>query len=611
MFIEIKNRKADFSELNIDFMHKTPIIDTLHSYWQGNDKEFMDYTKSIGLEFINIRPNSLYELHSLANANLEKIQKAFSKQNVGKFDFRIVGAFKSKNMQSFNEDDYLKLTLDLSNYKDEEVKNQIKEIFLSSKSRSLLDFKNINGDICEMYYFKKGLFESNDEIKVVTTRDRVTLLENWQEPKDNNFICSGFLLSMAKKMQEIGLDEENFSHIYIVGNGIKKDMTRNVSEIASYANLSNAEKKEKNEFETMRKEAEQEAIKEIKKENADMRASLKQDSNDEVMLKPSSSQVRFSVRDMQEAKLDNNDIPNLEESIKQNEVKNAKSIEEVIKNSFEFYKQKEREKTEIRLQKAEKEAQNAYYDLKQNLNDGLSILDGINFLKQKYRNEDTIHFASTLFAKDILEVKAKDDQISNLKDIIKEQEKQTQNAIEAVEKREKTISELKSTLTKKSNDFNLLKEEFQAEKDSFETQITTKINELKDEYEKIITENNEIIEESKSIIDEIETENEKLKASNAEISQKNQKLELDLKDAQNLNDKSNLELKFLSEQNENLKNDKVKNETLINTLQERLHGYEMQVENFMKILSGSQNSQDKNVKDILGDEPDLDIKRKK
>lgn len=651
MVIEVKNRKADFSELNINFTHKTPIIDTLHTYWQGSDKEFMDYTRSIELDFINTNPTSLYELHNLANANLEKIQKAFSKQNVGKFDFRIVGAFKSKNMQNFSEDDYLKLTLDLSNYKDEKIKNQIKDIFLSSKSRSLLDFKNVDGDICELYYYKKGLYESNDDIKVVTTRDRITLLENWQEPKDNNFICSGFLLAMAKKMQEVGLNDESFSHIYVVSNGIKKDMTRSINEIVSYDNLTDLQKQEKNEFENLRKEAKDEAIKEIKKENATTRQSLKQDSNDEIIAK--SSQVKLSVRDMQEAtQINANDIENLDEAIKQSEVKNAKSIEEVIKNSFEFFKQKEREKTEIRLQKAEKEAQDAYFDLKRVLNDGLSILDGINYLKQKYRNEETIHFASMTFAKDILEVKAKDDQIDNLKGIIKEQEKETQNAIEAVEKREKTITELKSTLTKKSNDFNLLKEEFQAEKDSFETQITQKINELKGNYESIIAENNGIIEESQSIIDELNTENDILKNQNSQLSQKVQKLELDLKDSQNSNEKMAIELKFisekvqnldnlqkenyelklenknlsslkeqnvkneaqikhLSEENRVLKDDKTKNETLISTLQERLRGYEIQVENFMRLLNGQKSVSQSSVNDILGDEPDLDIKRKK
>lgn len=94
MYIEVKNRKADFSEINIGFHHTTPIIDTLYTYWQGVSKDFMDYTREIGLEVIGTKPNSVYELHSIANHNLEQIQKAFKKQNVGKFDFRLVGAFK-------------------------------------------------------------------------------------------------------------------------------------------------------------------------------------------------------------------------------------------------------------------------------------------------------------------------------------------------------------------------------------------------------------------------------------------------------------------------------------------------------------------------------------
>lgn len=651
MVIDIKNRKADFSEINIQYKYKTPIIDTLYSYWQGSDTEFMEYTKNIGLQFVGVNPQSLYEVHKYANENLEKIQKAFQKQNIGKFDFRLVSAFKSKNIQNFNEDDYLKMTLDLSNYKDENIKNEIKEIFLNSKSRSLLDFKNIDGDVCEMFYYKKGLYQSENDIKIVTARDRVTLLENWQDAKDNNFICSGFLLNMSKKMHDLGLGDEKFSFTYTVNNGIKRDMTKSVNEIMMYENMSQDEKQKFLKIETMKKEANAEAIKEIKEENANSRNSLKQDSNDEILLQKSGSQVRFNVRDLQEQTIQSNNIENLDEILQEQNKKTANSIEEIIKNSFEFYKQKEKEKVEIRLQKAEKEAQNAYFDLKQNLNDGLSILDGINFIKQKYRNEDTIHFASTLFARDILDAKSKDNQIENLKNIIKEQEKDNQKTIEAIEKREKTISELKSTLTKKSNEFNLLKEEFQTEKDNFENIIVKKINDLKNEYEKTISNNNDIIEESKSIIEEIEQENEKLKNENVDLYNKNLNLESNLKDNQHLNEKLSMELGFLKEKANNLENLQKENyelkadnktiqeqqkyyqnenatlkeqntkyevenrslneqnrilQTQINTLQERMRGYEAQVDNFMKILNNNQNNQeDKSVKEILGNEPDI------
>ena len=108
------------------------------------------------------------------------------------------------------------------------------------------------------------------------------------------------------------------------------------------------------------------------------------------------------------------------------------------------------------------------------------------------------------------------------------------------------------------------------------------------------------ISEKAQNLDNLQKENYELKLENKTL--------LSLKE-QNVKNES--EIKHLSEENRVLKDDKTKNETLISTLQERLCGYEIQVENFMKLLNGQKSVSQNSVNDILGTEPDLDIKRKK
>ncbi len=114
------------------------------------------------------------------------------------------------------------------------------------------------------------------------------------------------------------------------------------------------------------------------------------------------------LNNLKSTRLENQNYQNIEQS--ESQTKNSEEeIQQIISDSFELYIQKEVEKTNIRLEKAKKDSFNAYEDLKANLKDGLSILEAIKNIQQKYRNEDTINFATLLFSKDILNVKAKEE----------------------------------------------------------------------------------------------------------------------------------------------------------------------------------------------------------
>lgn len=149
----------------------------------------------------------------------------------------------------------------------------------------------------------------------------------------------------------------------------------------------------------------------------------------------------------------------------------------------------------------------------------MTLLDSINYIKQKYRNDDTVNFASLLLTKDILEVVRKDNKILDLKANIQENELEISKITELVAKRENTIKELQSTLTKKNNEINIMNEKHEESmqiliKESennikaIQDEIDTRLKNLNDEFRKDINERDVIIDEQEKFIAKLKFENE-------------------------------------------------------------------------------------------------------
>ena len=102
------------------------------------------------------------------------------------------------------------------------------------------------------------------------------------------------------------------------------------------------------------------ASEEVKQELSLNRASLNPEENETQILKPSSSTVKFDSAIL----------------------KNDTDLSTLVKSLFDEYKEKEIEKAKIRLDKAQKDGEEAYISLKANLNNGMTLLDSINYIKK-------------------------------------------------------------------------------------------------------------------------------------------------------------------------------------------------------------------------------------
>ncbi len=102
------------------------------------------------------------------------------------------------------------------------------------------------------------------------------------------------------------------------------------------------------------------ANEEVKQELSLNRASLNPEENETQILKPSSSTVKFDSAIL----------------------KNDTDLNTLVKSLFNEYKEKEIEKAKIRLDKAQKDGEEAYISLKANLNNGMKLLDSINYIKK-------------------------------------------------------------------------------------------------------------------------------------------------------------------------------------------------------------------------------------
>lgn len=377
------------------------------------------------------------------------------------------------------------------------------------------------------------------------------------------------------------------------------------------------------------------AKKEIKDEINAQRVSLAKDSTTK-SLEEQKTPVRLA-----NIKTLNEELP---KNPKQEENPQEK-IEKIINESFELYYQKELEKTQIRLEKAKKDSFNAYDDLKMNLNNGLSIIEALKIIQQKYRNEDTINFASLLFSKDILNIKEKELELKSLKEEL-ESSYHIQNTLnDEITKREETISKLKGTIQVKVNEMTALKLEFEEEIESLK-EAELKFKELEKhtkEQDEIITdldnENQSLSDENKALKEEkikleanhsflqntlkeykekeafykqelinlkslekkamsLELENENLKTKEQDFKEELLELNSKLKDSF----RQEFELERLNLENTHLKNSLKENNDKEQAYKEKIAKLESQLESFLNQALKAQEEPKKELRsrDILG-----------
>lgn len=507
--IPISVFRANFDELNIKNLSKRALLDSLKTFYKENEYEYINFLESIGINFYE-EFNNIFELNNKINKEIKILNDIATKQELDKFDFRAVNLFK-RNLKEINDSEYYKLNFDLRHLNDNSTLSAIKDAFILTNGVSLVEFKDIEEERISLIYHKKGAMFYDDEILLHNARaEKVQLLENFKEPKDNNFILTRFLVDFSHKLKEAGI-KESFCYTYEVG-GSTKEVIKDIDEILYWGSLTKGEKEIKKESLKKEQELNNKAVElakgEIKEERDSLRASLKKESKNEVL----EEKTLPRLNNLKSTRLENQNHQNIER-LESQAKSSEEEIQQIISDSFELYIQKEIEKTNIRLEKAKKDSFNAYEDLKANLKDGLSILEAIKNIQQKYRNEDTINFATLLFSKDILNVKAKEEEIKNLTSELESSYSLQEKLNDEITKREETISKLKGTMQNKINEMTALRFEFEEKmKEVAETEVKLK------ELEKYSN-------EQEATINELDTENQELSNKNKELNNEKIKLE--------------------------------------------------------------------------------------
>ena len=547
--LNISIRKVDFNELNIENISKRPILDTLEKFYKGSSAEYYEFLEQNGLSYFK-NFSTMTELQEVMDNDVA-ILNTIAEQNLSdKFDYKTINFLKSKNLKPIQEHEFYKLTIDLRQINDESQKEHIKDLFLETKSSSLVDFMEVNGDYCSLIYHKKGAFYYNNEPFMNNARpEQLTIIENYALPKDNNFIMGRFLFDLACKLDDNDI-EESFCIKY--SNG--EQNIKNIQEIIYWGHLNSEEKKEQKELIQAHLEAQAQALDlaktELKAEAQASRDSLKQEQAQKVLEDDKSTRL-YTI-----AHTPKTQGNNLNKTQQSNQASDETDIEKIVAKSIEIYRQKELEKTKIRLEKAEKDSLNAYNDLKEYLNNGLSILEAIKNIQQKYRNDDTINFASLLFSKDILSLSQKEQEIITLNNEKEELKAETKEAYNEIDKREETISKLKSTLQKKLNEMQNyeyeLQKEFETKLGEKEAQMIEKLKAFEAQQQNTINEYESEISELDNLNLELSNENKTLQQSTLELKAQNTSLQQILEQHKELLSESKQNIKESEESNAKL-----------------------------------------------------------
>lgn len=592
-------RKVDFNELKIEDIGKRPVLDTLLKFWTKSENEYIEFLQKHNIDFYK-NFTSIAELKDTLKQDIETINNIAEQNLENAFDFKTINFLKSKNLKDINDYEFVKLTIDLRQINNAENKELIKDLFLETKSVSLVDFVDVSEHSCSLIYHKKGAFYYNNEPYMCNSRESLTLLENFEIPKDSNFILTRFLLDLSNKFEDNNIDE---SFCVQYSNG--KENIANMHEVIYWGHLNAEEKRELKaeikEQEAINNEAKQIAKEELKAESNATRDSLKPKEVQEVLEQEKNVRL-YNINEINTTTQKPKEVQEVLEKPKNIENK----IDDIIFKSIELYKQKEIEKLNVKLEKAQKDSQNAYTDLKEYLNNGLSILEALKNIQQKYRNDDTINLASLLFSKDILNLKSKEDEIVALNKDKEELQTECKEAYSEIDKKEETISKLRSTLQTKLNemkDFEYeLEQEYEIKIKEKEEAMLKELEALQQAQEKLKAEYEEEIKELDTANEELNNENKKINEMNLKLNADNENLSKSLKELESkyAREKEQIEkrLESLDSQNDKIKEENYKLITQNEILQSNLKEQEKELESLQQDLKNKISLSESHTKQL-------------
>ena len=503
--INLSLEKVGYEAINLKSARDIPLFTTVREYYKGTGAEFANFLTNNGMSYEK-NFNSIHDMHEHISNSVKVLKATFESGKTDKFDFKAVSVLNSKMFDNISEDDYALLKFDISSFSTDD-KDKIKNAFFGAKCKSFVYFKEADNDELRLFYNRKGItLDENNAVKIYTSKDKVSITEGYKSVKDANYISSGFILELSKKMHEFGFNDDTFAYSYNRADGLTNTMEYSVSQILQIANTPKEEKDAIEKKEAIRQEVanakeviEVETIEEpkndvkeiakaqIRQERSQKRQSLPPESMEEQILKSSTSQVRFS-KDI----LEKDDV----------------DLDAEISRLFDEYDNKELEKKRILLQEARQKGNYAYSDLKENIKNGVSIAEAMRYVTQTYKNEDVLNFASMLLTKDLMEIALKERKIETLNNTITAYSVENDKLVDVIAKRENTIKELQSTLAKKNNEINLVLEATEEKMNQLSLETEKKIHEIEKKYENELGELNELLDKQEAIIARLKYEKE-------------------------------------------------------------------------------------------------------
>lgn len=455
--IKLTHTKAQMQDLNILNLYQTPLA-TLQNFWEGSTQDYNEYLANYHLN-LDWNVDNLHNLHNRVNESFEKMIHAVNK-NVSEFNFKIRNALKPRNLVALELQDYMKLEIDISN-EDKETQEKLIQTFLSMNTRSFVDFREIQDSKLILIYNRRGMYDEGDRIAVCKAKTGISLKDNFKIAKDNNFIVSGVVKELALAC------DCDFMYEYQAGIDTKR-MIATSDEISQLAQIKQDSNKQLEAIQAIKEQAKLEIV----KENALNRISLKEDSNYDEISKESNTEIKLQ---------------------------NTINKQDDIQTSIEYYSNKEIEKVKLRLEKAKTEAIVVYKELRAKIESGMGILESLNILKQKYREEHTVNLASIYLGRDLQDIPNKENVIKALESEILQKEQEIKEKDKEITKREDAIYNLKSTLGSKEVEIRNIQYKFDDTLQELQKETQETLSNLTQEHKK----EKEVLEQDLSIADEL------------------------------------------------------------------------------------------------------------
>lgn len=486
--IRVSFENIDISMFDFSMLNQRPIISALEQYVnRGDNVDFNTFTHNIGIDKKSYQNSQEYLDH--ATATIDSL-KNFAKNNKNDtmFDPKLLSAVKDRFFNTDNLDKFAVLTFDVSDC-DESVKSAIFESIRNAPLKSIASYCVSDNDKISVFYAQKCLALTEDGFHWYTSRDKVSLFEGKNSIKDCNIMSLALCFEIAKTLNSLGLSDEELIFTYGEGKFIKAS----AQEIISNTNLNQEQKEQKAQEEAKQEAIENQAKAELKAEQSQVRASSA----------PASINAQIAINS--DVKFDKNDK---------------------YANPIAIYRAKQEQKINQALAKADE----AYTIVKQGLANNNTFNDCINFIKQKFGNDELlINLVMYNINADLATLSEKEQEILDKNAQIESLNSDKEKLNVKVTQAENEARKWNSSFQKKSIELEQTKQEYENAIARSEEETQNAINALKTQYEDDIEGYQGTIEKLDNVNKALQTNLNNEKATNAELIAKNVSLEQEVK----------------------------------------------------------------------------------